>query len=97
LPISRWTYRDDPQTPHVGPMAQDFHAAFGVGADERHIATVDADGVTLAAIQGLHRLLTDKDARLRRLEEENRTLARRLEAIEAAIYLKAANSDPVAP
>jgi trimeric autotransporter adhesin len=33
-------------------MAQDFHAAFDLGTDERHIATVDADGVALAAIQG---------------------------------------------
>jgi hypothetical protein len=34
-------------------MAQDFHAAFQVGDDDKHIATVDADGVALAAIQGL--------------------------------------------
>ena len=34
-------------------MAQDFYAAFGVGPDDKHIATVDADGVALAAIQGL--------------------------------------------
>ena len=47
-------------TPHVGPMAQDFHAAFGLGTDERHIATVDADGVALAAIQGLNQKLEEK-------------------------------------
>jgi DNA-binding transcriptional MerR regulator len=35
-------------------MAQDFHAAFGLGTDDKHIATVDADGVALAAIQGLN-------------------------------------------
>jgi len=33
---------------HLGPVAQDFHAAFGLGADDKHIATVDADGVALA-------------------------------------------------
>jgi len=60
LPISRWNFKGDAATPHVGPMAQDFHAAFGVGTDERHIATVDADGVALAAIQGLNQKLTDE-------------------------------------
>lgn len=82
LPISRWRYRDDPETAHVGPMAEDFHAAFEVGSDERHISSVDADGVALAAIQGLHRLIEAKDERLRRLEAENATLVQRLEALE---------------
>jgi hypothetical protein len=57
LPISRWNFKGDAATPHVGPMAQDFYAAFGTGTDERHIATVDADGVALAAIQGLNQKL----------------------------------------
>jgi hypothetical protein len=76
LPISRWNFKGDADTEHVGPMAQDFHAAFGVGTDERHIATVDADGVALAAIQGLNEKLKEKEteltelkARLAKLEE----------------------------
>src|SRR5204862_232069 len=49
LPISTWSYReDDPQVRHIGPMAQDFAAAFGVGDDDRRIHTVDANGVALA-------------------------------------------------
>jgi hypothetical protein len=74
LPISRWNYREDPTSPHLGPVAQDFHAAFGVGFDDKHIATVDADGVALAAIQGLNRKLEQtvqtQDARIRKLEAE---------------------------
>jgi len=54
LPLSRWNYKADPATRHVGPMAQDFYAAFNLDADDKHIATVDADGVALAAIQGLN-------------------------------------------
>jgi flagellar biosynthesis/type III secretory pathway protein FliH len=38
----------------MGPTAQDFQAAFGLGSDEQCIGTVDADGVALAAIQGLN-------------------------------------------
>ena len=34
-------------------MAQDFYAAFGLGLGETTIATVDADGVALAAIKAL--------------------------------------------
>jgi trimeric autotransporter adhesin len=63
-------------------MAQDFHAAFGLGDSNRHIGMVDADGVALAAIQGLH---SEADERLRALEEENRKLRERLESLENAI------------
>ena len=49
-------------------MAQDFHAAFGLGQDDVSIGTVDADGVALAAIQGLHREVRERDARIAALE-----------------------------
>ena len=56
-------------------MAQDFYAAFNVGMDDKHISMVDADGVALAAIQGLNQKLNEKGteiqelkARLERLE-----------------------------
>ncbi len=55
MPISKWNFKDDAATTHMGPMAQDFYAAFNLGTDDKHIATVDADGVALAAIQGLIR------------------------------------------
>src|SRR5207245_1012431 len=74
LPISRWNYKNDPDTPHLGPVAQDFHAAFELGADDRHIATVDADGVALAAIQGLNEIVSEKDLKITQLEKRLRTL-----------------------
>jgi hypothetical protein len=71
LPIARWTYKvDDPRVRHIGPMAQDFAAAFGVGADDRHIHVVDASGVALAAIQGLHRLVEAQASEIRTLSRE---------------------------
>ena len=63
LSITRWHYTNDATTPHLGPVAQDFHAAFNVGADDKHIATVDADGVALAAIQGLNQKLEEQLAK----------------------------------
>jgi len=56
-------------------MAQDFYAAFAVGPDDKHIATVDADGVALAAIQGLNQKLDET-------REENAELKQRLEKLE---------------
>ena len=74
LPLTSWNYKTDPGNRHVGPMAQDFHAAFNLGDDDKYIATVDADGVALAAIQGLNQKLEEtvwKQAdRLERLEAE---------------------------
>jgi len=69
LPLSQWNYKADAGTRHLGPMAQDFYAAFGIGPDDKHIATVDADGVALAAIQGLNQIVREKDAKIRELEK----------------------------
>lgn len=69
IPIQTWNYRSqDPAIRHIGPVAQDFYAAFGVGEDDTHISTVDADGVALAAIQGLYQLSQEQDARIAELE-----------------------------
>ena len=69
LPIERWSYKGE-TIRHLGPMAQDFAAAFGLGADDRHIFPLDAAGVALAAIQGLHGLVQAQGARLETLERE---------------------------
>ena len=60
----------------MGPMAQDFHAAFGLGVSDKLIDTIDPDGVALAAIQGLHALVQEKDAEI----DELRARLERLEA-----------------
>jgi len=64
LPLARWSYTNSPHVRHLGPMAQDFFAAFDLGPDNRHITTVDAEGVALAAIQGLNQKVEDRDAKL---------------------------------
>ncbi len=82
LPITEWTYKSDVATRHVGPVAQDFHAAFGVGSSDKSISTVDADGVALAAIQGLNQKL---EGELERKETEIADLKARLEKLEALL------------
>ena len=81
LPITRWNYKNDAGTPHLGPMSQDFCAAFGVGPDSKHIATVDADGVALAAIQGLNQKVCQKETEIAELKQ-------RLEKIEILLNQK---------
>lgn len=54
LRVQEWSYRADaPGVRHVGPTAQDFHAAFGLGQDNRSISTLDASGINTLAIQAL--------------------------------------------
>ena len=87
LPVNTWKYKaQDASIRHIGPMAQDFKAAFGVGETETGITTVDADGVALAAIQGLNQKVEvqsqESEVRIQALEAENAALKARLEAIE---------------
>jgi len=82
-PVTEWNLiSQDPAIRHIGPMAQDFKAAFGVGEDDHHISTTDADGVAFAAIQGLNQLVQEKDAQINQLEKSMRALEQRLKLVE---------------
>jgi trimeric autotransporter adhesin len=74
LPISRWSYKSERGVRHVGPMAQDFYAAFEVGEDDKHITSIDEDGVALAAIKALHAENAELRAQARRERQERRTV-----------------------
>ena len=82
MPISKWRFKsEDDDVKHIGPVAQDFMASFGYGSSDKHITSTDADGVALAAIQGLNEKLeanledtrgelAEKQAEIDRLEAE---------------------------
>ena len=93
LPIERWSYKGEPAR-HLGPMAQDFAAAFGLGQDDRHIFPLDAAGVALAAIQGLHGLVQTQGAWLGSLERELAAL--RTETAALRLELVVREHEPVA-
>jgi len=77
LPVSTWRYRDeaDRSTLHIGPMAQDWHRAFGFTTDDHTINMSDFDGVNLASIQALIRRTAAQNERIRVLEARNAELA----------------------
>ena len=82
LSISEWRYRtDSPEVRHVGPMAQDFQATFHVGDSDRYIHPVDADGVALAAIQGLLAELEQLRRSQRALERKNARLEQEIDRL----------------
>jgi hypothetical protein len=69
LPVSQWRYKVEGEgAKHIGPTAQDFHAAFGLGENDSAIGAVDSEGVALAAIQGLHEVVKEKDAEIQALK-----------------------------
>jgi hypothetical protein len=83
IPVQTWFYKgnhDDGQ--HMGPIAEDFAATFGLGSNEKYIGTVDESGVALAAIQGLNKKVETENATLK---QENAELRGKLDAIAARL------------
>jgi len=86
LPLNTWQYKtQDAKYRHIGPMAQDFYAAFQLGESDKGIDTVDADGVALAAIQGLHAELIEKDREIASLHAEMKSKDAQLAGLQARI------------
>jgi hypothetical protein len=79
LPVTEWSYRwESPSVRHIGPMAQDFHAAFGLGNDETKISPRDMAGVTMAAVKALRSELVERDAEIAAQREQISALQARV-------------------
>ncbi len=75
VPMSTWSYRsDDPSVRHLGPMAQDLHAEFGLGGTDKSYDPIDAHGLAFTSIQALYAMMKEQNARIERLERENARL-----------------------
>jgi hypothetical protein len=89
LPISTWNYKSqDASVRHIGPMAQDFFATFKVGEGDKTIATIDPDGVALAAIQGLNEELKDRDARIDALQRQARQQQQQIDGLKKLLCMQ---------
>jgi len=77
LRISTWSYGfDHKSVRHLGPMAQDFAAIFGLGSNTRRISAVDANGVCMASIQALNRKISALETEVSALEKDVNRLRR---------------------
>jgi hypothetical protein len=100
LPVTTWQYRDeqDRAVRHIGPMAQDWHAAFGFSPDDTTINMSDFDGVNLAGIQALETRTAAQASRIEALEAENARLRTQNAEMEARLRrLEVLVSAPAAP
>jgi hypothetical protein len=89
MPLTEWNLKTVPNERHIGPIAEDWWATFGLGMDDKHVSVTDVGGVALAAIKGLNQVVEQKDeaiAQLRqtvdRLKQQNDQMSARLAAIE---------------
>ena len=97
MPISKWSYKDDPtQRRYIGPMAQDFHSAFGLGDDDKRINTLDSESVALAAIQGLNQKLEEKNSQIAELRHELAELKSTIQKVSEQVAQSKATPQPAA-
>jgi trimeric autotransporter adhesin len=86
IPVTTWKYNtEESGATHMGVMAQDFHAQFGLGDFDTHIGTLDADGVQVAAIQGLYSMVSAQEAEIDSAHAENAKLRSEMGALEARL------------
>ncbi|UOQ52231.1 tail fiber domain-containing protein [Hymenobacter cellulosivorans] len=98
VPMTRWSYKvDKNNVRHLGPMAQDFHQAFGLGPDSVSIGTIDADGVALAGVQALDARTQAQATQISALKAENQELRSRLDALERRALAATVAAAPQSP
>jgi len=85
LKISSWQYRRERGITHIGPMSEDFHGAFGLGASNKKIALVDANGVLYASVKALYDRVDTQNQEIKLLKEQIRQQNEKMEHILALL------------
>jgi hypothetical protein len=93
IPVNTWSYTaEGAQVKHMGPFAEDFRAAFGLGTDDTSIGLLDIDGVNFAGVQALETRTGEQAAQIQALQADNAALRgqvaerdARVESLEARV------------
>lgn len=94
VPVTTWNYiTQDREIRHAGPMAQDFHAAFGLGESDLMINSVDIDGINMAGVKALDARTVAQQERIDTLEAEVAELRARLARLEALLVAGASGNE----
>src|SRR5690606_1741641 len=84
MPITTWSFIGDPDHQRrMGPVAEDFYEAFGLGNVSTAIVVQDMAGVSLAAIKGLSRRWATLDSNATALEKRTTRLEAEAQEIRA--------------
>lgn len=85
LPISEWSYKkDEGKVRHIGPMSEDFNAAFGMkGSSDDRISSIDMSGITLAAVKELNEVMNEKNREIAILKDRLANLENMLSKLVA--------------
>ena len=92
LPVSNWNLKAQPREKrHIGPMAQDFNGSFeylfGELESPVHINTMDAIGVSMAAIQGLYQVVQEKETRIEAQQTQINNLQEQISRLEESVRI----------
>ncbi len=81
LPVTKWVYKTDTNAWHIGPMAEDFYASFGLGDNNMSISTIDPSGVALVGIKALDEKIDAQQKEIDVLNAQNATLSSEVEKL----------------
>lgn len=70
MEIPEWEHLNAQGIRRLGPMAQDFFRAFGLGSDDKHISPNDMAAVSLVSLQALARRDQERSAEIARSQAE---------------------------
>ncbi|HEV8579577.1 MAG TPA: tail fiber domain-containing protein [Thermoanaerobaculia bacterium] len=82
MPLTEWSFRTEPAKRHIGPVAEDFQATFGLGQEGQGLNLTDVNGVTIAALQGLHAQVEEQRQTIEKQQALIRQLEERLARLE---------------
>jgi hypothetical protein len=84
IPVTKWNYKSgDPTIKYIGPVAQDFYAAFQLGGtDSLGINSINIDGVNMAGVQALINRTDELKSNQVKLSEDMEILKEAFKKIE---------------